>query len=72
MKQLYAAAALGGILGILAAPPGGTTAYAQGASAPATQTPRVATPYDGLPTSQQATMLSKQVASGELAAQSDA
>lgn len=57
----------GGMLGLLAAPPG----VAQSASAPHATASRAATPYDELPAAQQATLFSKQTASGELAALSD-
>jgi len=75
MKQFYLVAALGGMLGLAAAPQGGTLmAHAQSAPAApvAPAATRAATPYDGLPASQQAALLSKQLASGELAALSDA
>jgi len=71
MKQMFVIAAFGGILGFVATPPGSLLeAHAQGA--PAAQPARTPTPYDGLPTSQQTALLAKQIASGELAAMSDA
>jgi len=71
MKQMFVIAAFGGILGFVATPPGSLLeAHAQGA--PAAQSARTPTPYDGLPTSQQTALLAKQIASGELAAMSDA
>lgn len=72
---LLLVAAIGGMLGLLAAPPGvAPEARAQAASG-ATAAPtaaRAATPYDALPAAQQAALFSKQTASGELAALSDA
>lgn len=56
----------GGMLGLVAAPPGlAPEAHAQSAAT------RAATPYDALPAQQQAALLSKQTTSGELAALPD-
>ena len=61
MKQLFVIAAFGGVLGCLAAPTGALfEAHAQGA--PAAQSARAPTPYDGLPTSQQTALFGKQIA----------
>ncbi|PLQ01911.1 DUF1571 domain-containing protein [Cupriavidus pauculus] len=71
MKQMFVIAAFGSILGFLATPPGSLfEAHAQGA--PAAQSTRALTPYDGLPTSQQTALFARQMASGELASMSDA
>ncbi|MEN7528091.1 MULTISPECIES: DUF1571 domain-containing protein [unclassified Cupriavidus] len=70
MKQMITIAAIGGALGMMTAPTLSLfDVHAQGAPAPQS---RAATPYDGLPTSQQTTLFAKQIASGELAAQPDA
>ncbi|KWR89207.1 DUF1571 domain-containing protein [Cupriavidus sp. IDO] len=69
MKPLYLAAIAGAAIGMIAAPLAiGPAALAQ--PAPAAQA-ATASPYDGLPASQQSTLFSKQVASGELARMSD-
>lgn len=66
MKQLLVIAAFGAMLGLF-------EAHAQNAPvAPSTPPARTATPYDGLPTAQQTSLLARQTASGELAAMSDA
>ncbi len=70
MKLFYVAAIAGAAIGMLATPLAGTHAFAQTAQA-AQPAPAAATPYDGLPASQQTALLSRQTASGELARLSD-
>ncbi|RLK36132.1 uncharacterized protein DUF1571 [Cupriavidus plantarum] len=63
-------AVAGAMIGLLAAPPGfAPEAHAQ--ASPPSAAARASTPYDGLPAAQQATLFSKQTASGELAALPD-
>lgn len=81
MRPLFIAAAIGCALGLMAAPlavppaafaqPAPAATAATAAAAPAAA-PAQGTPYDGLPAGQQASLFSRQVASGELRKLDDA